>query len=217
MPSTILFITGLLFLGLSTFNSLTRNTTPISKISTAIFTVAGGTYLIMACMVALGDPTPIRILRYIDWFITVPLMIAQLGYFFTGGFKLKRAIIPMILALSMLGVGLAGELGFNPEWGVVRDGQLLDLRQHEYKQVLGMIGIGIMFNLFISLAKCIDPKHLLLFLSIFGLWAFYPIVYFLPESGITLIGYSLVDIAAKVGIGFLIDRKYEQGQCYTNI
>lgn len=217
MSSLILFITGIIFLGLSTFNSLTQNNSPISKISTAIFTVAGGTYLMMACMVALEDPTPVRILRYIDWFITVPLMVAQLGYFFTGGFNLKKAIIPMILALSMLGMGLLGELGFNPEWGVVKDGQLLDLRQHEYKQVLGMIGVGIMFNFFITLARCIDPKHLLLFLSIFGLWAFYPVVYFLPESSMTLLGYSIVDIMAKAGIGFLIDKKYEQGQCYVNI
>lgn len=217
MVPSVLLITGIIFLGLGIINALNKSTTPISKLSTAIFIVAGGAYLLMSCLTTLDASISVRVLRYVDWFITVPLMIAQLGYFFTGGFNLKKAILPMTLALLMLTMGLMGELGFDPNWSIVKDNQFMDLRQHEYKQVLGMIGIGFMFNLFISLARCIDPKYLMLFLTILGLWAFYPVVYYLPESGITFIGYSIVDIAAKAGIGFLIDRKYEQGQCYAKI
>lgn len=206
----IFSFTGLLFLGLSIFTALGKHKSLIPKLSMVIFTIAGGTYLLMACLNHLGDQTPIRILRYIDWFLTVPIMIVQLGYFFNNKFNFKQTIMPILFALIMLSCGLAGELGFNPEWSIVENGQFMDLRQYEYKQVLGMIGIGFMFNFFITIAKCINSKNLGLFLKVFGLWCFYPIVYFLDESTITLIAYSAVDLMAKAGIGLLIDSKFNK-------
>lgn len=210
MASYIFSFTGLLFLGLSIYSTLGKNKSLIPKLSTVIFTIAGGTYLLMACLNHFGDETPVRVLRYIDWFLTVPIMVIQLSYFLNKKFSPTKIILPIIFSLLMLGCGLAGELGFNPEWDIVENGQLMDLRQHEYKQVLGIIGIGFMFNFFISIARFIKPNNLGLFLKVFGLWCFYPIVYFLDESIITLALYSIIDLIAKAGIGLLIDNKFNK-------
>lgn len=219
MSSMVLFITGIIFLMLGVFSSIKQSNNLISKLSTGIFIFAGGTYLLMGCLSGFGNTTPIRVLRYIDWFITVPIMVIQLSYFFNNSFNFKKIIPSILLALLMLGAGLAGELGFNPEWGMVEyDGgyQFMDMRQHEYKQIWGIIGVGFMFNFFVSMAKYITRKNLDIFIKVFILWGFYPIVYFLPESGAILIGYSIIDLTAKAGIGFFIEHKFNKNVTVNN-
>lgn len=207
MTGSIFLITGIIFLGFSLFNSFKYNHTPISKMSTAIFIIAGSTYLFMSCLNSLGNLTPVRLLRYMDWFITVPIMVIQMSYFFSGGSNIKKTIFPLILTFLMLLFGFIGESGFNPEWGMVENGQFLDLKQHEYKIVAGMISIGFMLNLFIQIARYLNPSNLKLFLKILLLWYFYPIVYFLSESSLTLILFSIVDLTAKVGINYILDKE----------
>ena len=210
MESHIFALTGLLFLGLSIYTSLKGHNSLIPKLSTLIFTIAGGIYLLIACLSHLGNDTPIRVLRYLDWFLTVPIMTIQLSYFLNKKLSFSKTIAPLILCLIMLAAGFIGELGFNLQWSIVENGQFMDLRQHEYKQVLGIIGIGFMLNYFISMAKFINSDNLNLFLKVFGLWCFYPIVYFLDESIYTLIAYSVIDLIAKAGIGILIDNKFKK-------
>jgi bacteriorhodopsin len=218
MIPSLFLITGLIFLVFAGIAGVRENSNPITKLSTIIFIIAGSTYLLMSCLYLNGTTIPARVLRYIDWFLTIPLMIGQLGYFFTGGFNLRRAILPVVYTLFMLGAGLAGELGFNPEWGIVKDGQFWDLRQHEYKIVLGMIGVGFMSNLFIQIARCLGSANLKLYLKILGLWLFYPVVYFLPETPTTLLLYSIVDLLAKVAISFVLHKqhKLEDESCAIN-
>jgi bacteriorhodopsin len=208
MTSTLFLITGLVFLGFSVWNFTKNNSSFVSKISTVIFTVAGASYLFMTYLNLLDNPIPVRTLRYIDWFITVPLMVLQMGYFFSGGFSLKKSLVSLLLAISMLAFGLIGELGFNPDWSIIDEkGQFWDLSQHQYKIVAGMISTGLMINLFTQIAQYLHPSNLKMFLKILTLWCFYPIVYFIPESNLTLLLFSLVDLSAKVGIGLLIEKQ----------
>lgn len=208
MISTLLSITGLLFLGMSVFNAI-KNNNIISKLSTVIFTIAGSTYLFMSCLNSLGDGTPIRILRYIDWFLTVPLMIIQMSYFFSGKNGIKKTFIPILLTILMLGFGLLGEIGFKENWLLVIDGQLFDLRLNEFKTVCGMIATGFMSQLFIRLSGNLDQTKVKLFTRVLLLWCFYPIVYFMSESLITLVLFSVVDLTAKVGMGLIMHNEYE--------
>ena len=209
MISGILLTTGIVFLSFLIYKLIGGLKNDVSKISALIYTIAGSTYLLMGFLSFIGNDTPIRVLRYIDWFITVPLLILQIGYFFSGKFSFKRAIPPIILSTLMLGFGLIGELNFNPEWGLVNDGQFMDMRPHEYKIIAGMISIGFMINLFISIARCLENNRLGFFIKILLLWCFYPIVYFIPESVITVILFSIVDLTAKVGMGFIFDKENE--------
>lgn len=208
MISVLLSITGLLFLGMSVFNAI-KNNNIISKLSTVIFTIAGSTYLFMSCLNSLGDDTPIRVLRYIDWFLTVPLMIIQMSYFFSGKNNIKKTFIPILLTILMLCFGLLGEIGFKENWLLVIDGQLFDLRLNEFKTVCGMIATGFMSQLFIRLSGNLDQTKVKLFTRVLLLWCFYPIVYFMSESLITLVLFSVVDLTAKVGMGLIMHNEYE--------
>ena len=208
MISVLLSITGLLFLVMSVFNAI-KNNNIISKLSTVIFTIAGSTYLFMSCLNSLGDDTPIRVLRYIDWFLTVPLMIIQMSYFFSGKNNIKKTFIPILLTIFMLGFGLLGEIGFKENWSLVIDGQLFDLRLNEFKTVCGMIATGFMSQLFIRLSGNLDQTKVKLFTRVLLLWCFYPIVYFMSESLITLVLFSVVDLTAKVGMGLIMHNEYE--------
>ena len=208
MISVLLSITGILFLGMSVFNAI-KNNNIISKLSTVIFTIAGSTYLFMSCLNSLGDDTPIRVLRYIDWFLTVPLMIIQMSYFFSGKNNIKKTFIPILLTVLMLGFGLLGEIGFKENWLLVIDSQLFDLRLNEFKTVCGMIATGFMSQLFIRLSGNLDQTKVKLFTRVLLLWCFYPIVYFMSESFITLVLFSVVDLTAKVGMGLIMHNEYE--------
>lgn len=209
MISGVLFTTGIVFLSLLIYKLIIGLKNTVSKLSALIYTLAGSTYILMGYMYYLDGDTPIRLLRYIDWFITVPLLVIQMGYFFSGRYNMKRAIPPIILSTTMLLLGLLGELNFNPDWSIVNDGQFMDMTHTEFKIVMGMISVGFMSNLFISIARCLTNEHLKLFVKVLLLWCFYPIVYFIPESVITIILFSLVDLTAKAGMGIMFDREYE--------
>ena len=209
MISSVLFTTGIVFLSLLIFKLIRGLKNTVSKLSALIYTLAGSTYILMGYLNYIGDDTPIRVLRYIDWFITVPLLVIQMGYFFSGRYNMTRAILPIVLSTVMLLFGLLGELNFNPNWSLVIDGQFMDMTHREFKIVMGMISVGFMTNLFISIARCLTNKHLKLFVKVLLLWCFYPIVYFIPESVTTIILFSLVDLTAKAGMGIMFDREYE--------
>jgi bacteriorhodopsin len=208
MYSTLLLLTGLVFISLSIYTA-TKKYNNLSKLSTIIYTIAGATYLMMSCLQMVGNETPIRVLRYIDWYITIPLLILQMSYFFSGQLKLIKLLYPIIFSLLMLTFGLFGELGFNNEWSIVKEGQLFDLRPDEFKIVCGMISTGLMSQLFISLSGNLDKSKIKLFTKIFILWIFYPLVYFIPESNLTMVLFSIADITTKYGIGTIMYNDYE--------
>jgi bacteriorhodopsin len=109
----------------------------------------------------------------------------------------------------MLGFGLLGEIGFKENWLFVNEGQLFDLRLNEFKIICGMIATGFMSQLFIRLSGNLDQTKVKLFTRVLLLWCFYPIVYFMSESLLTLVLFSVVDLMAKVGIGLTMHNEYE--------
>ena len=193
MVSEILFSTSLLFLGgglyfgYNSFNSLQ------SKLSAMILLIAGLTYMYMSHIFGLDDTTNLRTWRYMDWTFTVPILIYQMYTFLKPKF---RKIGTLLMSIScMLGMLLFGFLG---EASVVP------------KLFGGLIGTMFSIYTFVSMANGIKKEQLNFYIGVLTLWMFYPIVYFMTDSLLTIVLYSIVDLTAKLGVAIYIHTKYEK-------
>lgn len=148
--------------------------------------------------------------RYVDWLLTVPLLVAELVAVLQLP-KAQRGSITtklVVATILMLVTGYVGEVATDPNtrgiWGIVSSVPFA----------------YIVYVLFVELARAAADqseevrKHLrhtqqLLLLT----WGFYPITYALPLWGVEVgatslvaiqVGYSLADITAKCGYGLMI-------------
>ena len=205
MTSIVLLSTSILFLSSIIVLSLMKKTMKLSIPSTVVLSVAGFTYLLMYFF---GSVDNLRVLRYIDWFITLPILIYQMMTFMEKKFFCnKNIIITTILTLLMLVFGFLGELNFSDNWSLVVDGRLWDLRPEEFKVVCGFMGIGFGSNVFLFLSYGVRKNTIKFFLLVLLLWSWYPIIYFFSDNISTIIGYSIIDLIAKIGSSFYIDNR----------
>lgn len=187
--SLLLFLTSVLFYGFAGYFLVNWKKSLHDKLSTAIMLIAGTLYLTMGNMISEDPGVNLREIRYFDWIITVPILTYQMFLFLKEDTKFFTYIGSMICVILMLIVGWLGEAGF---W---------------IKEYLGIIGIAFSIYTFVALADNIKPKDRKFFFVILGLWMFYPIVYFIPESDYTIIGYSIADVLAKIGSSTYIKIK----------
>lgn len=193
MVSEILFSTSLLFLGgglyfgYNSFNSLQ------SKLSAMILLIAGLTYMYMSHIFGLDDTTNLRTWRYMDWTFTVPILIYQMYTFLKPKFrKIGTLLMSISCMLGMLLFGFLGETSIIP------------------KLFGGFIGTMFSIYTFVSLANGIKKEQLNFYIGVLTLWMFYPIVYFMTDSLLTIVLYSIVDLTAKLGVAIYIHTKYEK-------
>jgi len=149
--------------------------------------------------------------RYVDWLLTVPLLLVELVAVLALPKSVTRSLLTrlIIAAVLMIGLGYPGEISADPgtRW---------------LWWVLSMVPfLYILYVLWIELSKSLDRQpaaarglinsaRLLILIS----WAFYPIAYALPMLGFgdaagstnvgLQIGYSIADIVAKCGLGLYI-------------
>jgi bacteriorhodopsin len=147
--------------------------------------------------------------RYVDWLLTVPLLVAELVAVLALSKAKRGGIITrlVIATVLMVGAGYPGEVATTITaraiWGAVSTVPF----------------IYILYVLFVELSKAAASESgevkTLLFntrLLLFATWGFYPIAYLFPQLGIEgswavvglQVGYSLADIAAKCGYGIMI-------------
>ena len=193
MVSEILFSTSLLFLGgglyfgYNSFNSLQ------SKLSAMILLIAGLTYMYMSHIIGLDDTTNLRTWRYMDWTFTIPILIYQMYTFLKPKFrKIGTLLMSISCMLGMLLFGFLGETFIIP------------------KLFGGLIGTMFSIYTFVSLANGIKKEQLNFYIGVLTLWMFYPIVYFMTDSLLTIVLYSIVDLTAKLGVAIYIHTKYEK-------
>jgi len=152
--------------------------------------------------------------RYIDWFITTPIMLTTIIFFFTyqsnldkykdqeGNITMKEIIkkeyktmIPiLIFNFLMLLFGLLGEIG------------ILN------KYISFILGTFFFLLSFYSLYKnyvLLNPKNNNLFYFIFIVWAIYGIVYLLPYNSRNA-SYNILDIFSKNFYGLFLFYKILQ-------
>lgn len=183
---SILLITSLLFLicGVRFLSTSSK----LHKQSGLILSTAGLVYLIMSILYFMDTDTNLRTWRYIDWFITVPMMVNQMMSlsYNKGTYNLTYCIITSIL---MLGFGFVGEAG------------LFD------RSIAGILGTLCALFTFLPLFNQIDRRTNRIYYLIMTGWLFYPIVYFLSDSMNLIIGYSIVDLVVKIGFAQYLYRK----------
>ena len=147
--------------------------------------------------------------RYVDWLLTVPLLVAELVAVLALSKAKRGGIITrlVIATVLMVGAGYPGEVASTITaraiWGAVATVPF----------------VYILYVLFVELSKAAASESgevkTLLFntrLLLFATWGFYPIAYLFPQLGIEgswavvglQVGYSIADIAAKCGYGVMI-------------
>lgn len=190
MISTILLITSIIFLaGSMVFTSKAKESYQ-SKLSGLILLIAGCSYMWMGHLYNADPEINLRTWRYLDWLFTVPILIYQMYlYLDNRGKKVSSLVISILCMLGMLGFGYLGEASI-------------------ISKVIGGF-IGTMFSLytFIALSNGISKKKMKFYLSVLGVWLFYPIVYFFSDSLLTIVLYSIVDLTAKLGMAIYIHYK----------
>ena len=206
--SILLEITSLIFAAGAFFFFFKRERSLMNKISVLILLIASSNYLLMS---QVGTYDNLRTLRYIDWFITVPLLIYQMCcLFMKRPASLKTCGVSILMIMLMLACGLIGEIGITKDLAIG-----YPIKPDEFKPIMGMLGIGFSFNAFLFLTGEMKEKNdLILFISIIGLWQFYPIVYFFEDTDYLIVGFSIADLVAKLG-GALI-MAYFCEQCHMS-
>jgi bacteriorhodopsin len=145
--------------------------------------------------------------RYVDWLLTVPLLLIELILVMklSKSETFKKATTLGVAAALMIILGYPGEIASGME-------------TRFFWWVLSMIPfLYIVFSLFVGLRSSIaaQPEAASRLVRtacwvVLISWSFYPIVFLLPNLGMESayvaveIGYSIADIVAKAGFGVLI-------------
>ncbi|MBW4033330.1 MAG: bacteriorhodopsin [Acidobacteria bacterium] len=147
--------------------------------------------------------------RYVDWFLTVPLLLVELVAVLALTRKLQRSLLIRLVpaAALMIALGYPGQISTD----------------NGTRGLFGILStipfLYILFVLFTQLSKSLDKQpasvrktlgnlRFLLLLS----WGVYPIAYLLPLLNISganawvgeQVGYSIADIVAKAVYGLII-------------
>jgi len=148
--------------------------------------------------------------RYVDWLLTVPLLVAELVAVLALPKDTRNKLTAklVIASTAMIALGYPGEVASSNTSRIVWG--LLSTVPFVY----------IVYVLWTELGKAAadnsDQTQVLLRntkLLLLGTWGFYPIAYLLPIFGFgggasaevaLQVGYSLADIAAKCGYGVMI-------------
>jgi bacteriorhodopsin len=171
------------------------------------FAMATGYGLIEVDVTGLGT-LDIYWARYADWLFTTPLLLLDLGLLAGAD---RNTIYTLIgLDVFMIGTGLVGALAtegqlFRIVWWAISTGALIALLYFLLGEMTEQAAkqpgdVGALFGRLRNLTAL--------------LWAIYPVVWVLgTESGLAIIplgvetaAFMMLDLAAKVGFGFLLLR-----------
>ncbi len=147
--------------------------------------------------------------RYVDWLLTVPLLVAELVAVLALPKERRGSIMPKLIVASalMIGLGYPGEISADPTTRIV------------WAVASTIPFVYILYVLWVELtqaAETFDGETKVLLrntkLLLLATWGFYPIAYAMPLLGISgasavvgiQVGYSIADITAKCGYGFMI-------------
>ena len=147
--------------------------------------------------------------RYVDWFLTVPLLLVET----VAVLALTRAVARPLLTKLVIASGLMIALGYPGEIATSTGPRLL------WGTLSTLPFIYLLYVLFVELSKSLDrqPEEVRstvgkLRIMLVGLWGVYPIAYLFPVLGFDgaggfvarQAGYSLADILAKAAFGLTI-------------
>ena len=147
--------------------------------------------------------------RYVDWLLTVPLLLIELVLVMrlSSEETVRKSTRLALAAALMIVLGYPGEIatdnGTRALWGTLS----------------AIPFLYIVYELFVGLGDAIkrQPEGARGLINTarwltFGSWGFYPIVYMIPYTSLSgastetalQIGYTIADLVAKAGVGVLI-------------
>ena len=156
--------------------------------------------------------------RYVDWLLTVPLLVAELILVLRLDKKVESKLIQrnVVYAFLMIATGYIGELD-------VQTSVVLDSSRTIWGAISTIFFVLILRDLFGGIeasfkkqSKEIQGIFKVLRVVLIATWGVYPIAYLLPTISTSLgltagdglvlkqIGYTIADILAKPGYGLLI-------------
>lgn len=186
---TLLFVTSAIFL-ISAGYFHNRIDNQFNRTTKGILFTAAVIYSFMGFLFATNPYTVIRAWRYLDWFITVPLLLSELYLFLDAKLRKQKDLILMIsFSTIMLGLGLLGELDYLNKW------------------LTNSVGLLSMGGVFYILYTKIPKQHIKFLTTVIILWLFYPIVYLLNDNLLILVLFSIVDLLVKIGTAFYIKNQ----------
>lgn len=150
-----------------------------------------------------GLQTEIYIGRYIDWVVTTPLLLLELGVI--AGLRPKLIAGVIGADIFMIVTGAIATIEGRPEnylWWAISTGSFLAI-------------LGALFTEFSASARRRNGKVNKLFKTLRNiltvLWFCYPIIWLLGAEGFRIISvgvetalYAILDLCAKVGFGFIV-------------
>lgn len=149
--------------------------------------------------------------RYVDWFLTVPLLLVELVVVLALAKKLQASLLLRLIPASalMIALGYPGEISGD------------NLTRNVFGLLSTIPFLYILYVLFVELTRSLDRQPPAvrstvsrLRILLFATWGVYPIAYLLPLLGMNgadawvgkQAGYSIADILAKALYGLLIYR-----------
>ena len=156
--------------------------------------------------------------RYVDWLLTVPLLVAELILVLRLDKKVESALIQrnVLYAFLMIATGYIGEMD-------VQTSVVLDSSRTIWGAISTIFFVLILRDLFGGIeasfkkqSKEIQGIFKVLRVVLIATWGVYPIAYLLPTIAVDLslaagdglvlkqVGYTIADILAKPGYGLLI-------------
>jgi bacteriorhodopsin len=148
--------------------------------------------------------------RYVDWFLTVPLLLTELIVVLALARKLQTALLYRLIPASalMIALGYPGEISGD----------------NTLRNIFGLLStipfLYILYVLFVELTRALDRQPKAVRRTVSGMrilllatWGVYPLAYIIPLYGANLgaaawvakqTGYSIADILAKCLFGLLI-------------
>jgi bacteriorhodopsin len=145
--------------------------------------------------------------RYIDWLLTVPLLVAELIFVINPRNRGRLTFTLATAAALMVILGYPGEIaadnGTRALWGFISTIPFVFLVYTLFT------GLGTAMQEQTPQVRTLIRNTRLLLLAT---WGFYPIVYLLPILGVfgadavvaVQVGYAIADVAAKAGYGLMI-------------
>ena len=147
--------------------------------------------------------------RYVDWLLTVPLLVAELVAVLALPAGKRGSLMARLIVASalMVALGYPGEIAADMTTRVV------------WAVASTVPFLYILFVLWVELSKAAESNdaHTKVLLRntrllLLATWGFYPIAYMMPMLGIAggaamvglQVGYSIADITAKCGYGVMI-------------
>ncbi len=147
--------------------------------------------------------------RYVDWLLTVPLLLAELIVVLALARKLRNSLLYRLIPASalMIALGYPGEISGD------------NLTRNVFGLLSTVPFLYILYVLFVELTRSLDRQPAAVRTTVsrmrillLATWGVYPIAYIIPLLGIDGAaawvakqgGYSVADILAKVLYGLLI-------------